>query len=345
MTTYVRGIDVSRYQPKVDWAKVKAAGVAFAVPKASQSNWADPMFATHWAGAKSAGLLRSAYHFFVPDMDPLKQAAAYLKALGSDPGDLPPVLDVEAKTTNPAQLAKDAEKWLAEVEKQLGKRAVIYTAAWYWNSTMLIGGKYPAWASERPVWVAAYPVKDGTPTLEQIAQGKYKPLLPKGWDKWAFWQYSERGRVDGVANPDGKPANVDLNVFEGTLEDLGKFAGLDPARLADLPSYEAPVSFAAPGMMEEPSHGEAEAVTGSARLTEAMEAGAASRPAKKPARKPAKKARKPAKPAKKKAVKKPAKKAAKPAKKKAAKKPAKKPAAKKSAKPAKKRAASRRKKK
>ncbi|MBM2851048.1 MAG: glycoside hydrolase, family 25, partial [Anaerolineales bacterium] len=120
MTTYVRGIDVSRYQPQVDWAKVKAAGVAFAVPKASQSNWADPMFATHWAGAKSAGLLRSAYHFFVPDMDPLKQAAAYLKALGSDPGDLPPVLDVEAKTTNPAQLAKDAEKWLAEVEKQLG---------------------------------------------------------------------------------------------------------------------------------------------------------------------------------------------------------------------------------
>jgi hypothetical protein len=269
-------------------------------------------------------------------MDPLKQAAAYLKALGSDPGDLPPVLDVEAKTTNPAQLAKDAEKWLAEVEKQLGKRAVIYTAAWYWNSTMLIGGKYPAWASERPVWVAAYPVKDGTPTLEQIAQGKYKPLLPKGWDKWAFWQYSERGRVDGVANPDGKPANVDLNVFEGTLADLGKFAGLDPARLADLPSYEAPVSFAAPGMMEEPSHGDAEAVTGSARLTEAMEAGAAAKPAKKPARKPAKKARKPAKPAKK---------AAKPAKKKAAKKPAKKPAAKKSAKPAKKRAASRRKKK
>ncbi len=320
MTTYVRGIDVSRYQPKVDWAKVKAAGIALAVPKASQSNWADPMFASHWAGAKSAGLLRGAYHFFVPDMDPLKQAAAYLKALGSDPGDLPPVLDVEAKTTNPAQLAKDAEKWLAEVEKQLGKRAVIYTAAWYWNSTMLIGGKYPAWASERPLWVAAYPVKDGTPTLEQLAQGKYKPLLPKGWDKCAFWQYSERGRVDGVANTDGKPANVDLNVFEGTLEDLGKFAGLDPARLADLPSYEAPVSFAAPMMIEVPSYGDASDVSGtSAHLTEAMEAGAPARPARKPARKAAKK---PAKPAKKKAVKKPAKKAAKKMTARAAKKPA-----------------------
>lgn len=314
MTTYVRGIDVSRYQPKVDWEKVKAAGIAFVVPKASQSNWADPMFAAHWAGAKSAGLLRGAYHFFVPDMDPLKQAAAYLKALGDDPGELLPVLDVEAKTANPAQLAKDAEKWLAEVEKQLGKRAIIYSAAWYWNSTMAIGGKYPAWASERPLWVAAYPVKDGMPTLEQMAQGKYKPLLPKGWDKWAFWQYSERGRIDGVANTDGRPVNVDMNVFEGTLEDFGKFAGLDPARLADLPFYEAPVSFAAPMMVEVPSYGDASDVSGaSARLTEAMEAGAAAKPARKPARKAAKKA-----------VKKPARK--KPAK--AAKKPARKPAAK-----------------
>jgi lysozyme len=326
MTTYVRGIDVSRYQPKVDWARVKAAGIAFAVPKASQSNWADPMFATHWAGAKSAGLLRGAYHFFVPDMDPLKQAAAYLKALGDDPGDLPPVLDIEAKTTDAAALAKNAQVWLAEVEKQLKKQAIIYTAAWYWNGAMLVNGKYPAWAADYALWVAAYPVKDGAPTLEQLAQGKYKPLLPKSWTKWTFWQYSEKGRVDGITNADGKPANVDLNVFEGTLEDLGKFAGLDPARLADLPSYDAPVSFAAPGMIEEPSHGDASDVSGtSARLTEAMEAGAPAKTARKPARRAAKKPAKPAKKAARPAKKKPAK---------AARKPAGKPAAKKSARPA-----------
>ena len=335
MTTYVRGIDVSRYQPKVDWAKVKAAGVAVAVPKASQSNWTDPMFASHWAGAKSAGLLRSAYHFFVPDMDPLKQAAAYLKALGNDPGDLPPVLDIEAKTTDAAKYAQGAQVWIAEVEKQLKRKPVIYTAAWYWNNTMAVGGKFPAWAADYALWVAAYPVKDGVPTLEQLAQGKYKPLLPKSWSKWAFWQYSERGRIDGITNTDGSPVNVDMNVFEGTLEDLGKFAGLDPARLADLPSYEAPVSFAAPMMTEEPSYGEASDVSGtSARLREAMEAAAPARPARKPARKvkkpakPAKKAaRKPVKPARKKTVK-------------MAKKPARKPASK----PAKKRPASRRKK-
>jgi lysozyme len=316
MTTYVRGIDVSRYQPKVDWAKVKAAGIAFTVPKASQSNWADQMFATHWAGAKSAGLLRGAYHFFVPDMDPLQQASAYLKALGSDPGDLPPVLDIEAKTTDPTKYAQGAQVWLAEVEKQLKRKPVIYSAAWYWNAGMLIGGKYPDWAATYPLWVAAYPVADGMPTLPDLAQGKYKPLLPKSWTAWTFWQYSEKGRVDGVANADGTAANVDLNIYNGSLVDLGKLAGLDPARLADLPSYEAPVSFAAPMMMEEPSYGDASAVTGtSARLREAMEAGATAKPARKPARKAARKTTKPTK------------KAAKPAKKKAARKPAKKPAA------------------
>jgi lysozyme len=315
MTSFVRGIDVSHYQPKVDWPKVKAAGVAFAVAKASQANWAAQLFATHWAGAKGAGLLRGAYHFLTPDVDPLQQAAAYLKALGADPGDLPPVLDIEAKTDNPVKLAQYAQAWLAEVEKQLKRKPVIYTAAWYWNSGMLIGGKYPAWAADYGLWVAAYPVKDGTPTLQELAQGKYKALLPKSWTAWTFWQYSEKGRVDGVANTDGSPANVDLNVYNGSLEDLGKLLGLDAARLTDLPSVtiEAAVSFAAPMMAEEPSYGEAESVTESARLAEAMEAGASAKPARKPPTSKKKAAKPTKKPSKKKAKsvkKKPAKKSA-----------------------------------
>jgi LysM repeat protein len=43
--------------------------------------------------------------------------------------------------------------------------------------------------------------------------------LPRGWFQWTFWQYSEKGRVNGIN------ANVDLNVFNGTLEELYKFAG------------------------------------------------------------------------------------------------------------------------
>jgi len=300
----VQGIDVARYQPEVDWAKVKNAGITFVVAKASQGGFADQLFATHWAGAKAAGLLRGAYCFLDPRADGAKQADAYLKALGDDFGELPPVLDVEAKTEKPTELAKFAEDWLAIVEKATGKTACIYTAAWYWNSTMLLRGKYPEWATSRPLWVAGYPVGTGAPSLEDLEAGKYKPTQPKGWDKWTLWQYSEKGRVDGV-NANGKPCNVDLNIYGATRAEFFTWLGIpDPN----------PVSFAAPGM-EAPT----EVALGSGFAPEApMATPVKKKPAAKkaPAKKaPAKKAK-----AKKPAAKKPAKKPAK----KAAKKPAKK---------------------
>ena len=46
-----------------------------------------------------------------------------------------------------------------------------------------------------------------------------EPSLPRGWFKWTFWQYSEKGRINGIN------ANVDLNVFNGTLEELYRLAG------------------------------------------------------------------------------------------------------------------------
>ena len=48
-----------------------------------------------------------------------------------------------------------------------------------------------------------------------------QPFLPRGWFKWTFWQYSEKGRINGIN------ANVDLNAFNGTLEELFKFANPD----------------------------------------------------------------------------------------------------------------------
>lgn len=219
-----QGIDVSRWQPNVDWGRVRAAGVSFVFIKATQSNFGDPLFSKHWAGARSAGLLRGAYHFLVPDMDGQKQAAAYLKVLSEDPGELPPVLDIEAKNASPVTYAKYAKVWLDQVEPALGRRPIIYTAAWFWNSGMIVGGKYPDWAPEYPLWVAAYPVRDGFPSVADIEQGKFKPAMPKSWTNWTFWQYSERGRVDGVVT-NGRPANTDLNVFQSGEEALTIWAG------------------------------------------------------------------------------------------------------------------------
>jgi len=236
--TLAQGIDVSRYQPTIDWQRVADSGIAFAFIKASQANFGDPLFSKHWAGARAAKVLRGAYHYLVPDLDGAKQAAAFLKILGNDPGELPPVLDIEAKTTNPAQYAAYSETWLKIVEDALKRRPVIYTAAWYWNSTMLIGGKYPAWAPNYPLWVAHYPLKEGFPPLTDIEEGKYKPAMPKSWTTWTIWQYTERGRVDGIVT-DGRPANVDLNAFQSSLEDLLDWSGANPEEVIVLPPVDA----------------------------------------------------------------------------------------------------------
>lgn len=236
--TLAQGIDVSRWQPSIDWQRVADFGISFAFIKASQSNFGDPLFSQHWAGAKAARLLRGAYHYLVPDLDGAKQAAAFLKILGNDPGELPPVLDIEARTQNPAQYAAYSETWLKIVEDALKRRPLIYTAAWYWNSTMLIGGKYPAWAPNYPLWVAHYPLKEGFPPLTDIEDGKYKPAMPKSWTSWTFWQYTERGRVDGIVT-DGRPANVDLNAFQSSLEDLLDWSGANPEEVIVLPPVDA----------------------------------------------------------------------------------------------------------
>ncbi len=61
----VPGIDVSYWNAGIDWPKVRAAGQRFTFIKASEGDgYLDPTFDDNWRGAKAAGLLRGAYHFF-----------------------------------------------------------------------------------------------------------------------------------------------------------------------------------------------------------------------------------------------------------------------------------------
>lgn len=44
--------------------------------------------------------------------------------------------------------------------------------------------------------------------------------MPKGWDRWALWQYTDKGIVAGVTG------GVDASVFNGTQSELEKLTGL-----------------------------------------------------------------------------------------------------------------------
>ena len=71
----VPGIDVSYWDSGIDWPKVRATGQRFVFIKATEAdNYSDPTFDDNWVGAKSAGVLRGAYHFYRCNVDPKKQA-------------------------------------------------------------------------------------------------------------------------------------------------------------------------------------------------------------------------------------------------------------------------------
>jgi lysozyme len=235
-----QGIDVSVFQKTVNWTRVAGAGIAFVFVRCSFAGVVDGMFAKHWPGAKAAGLLRGAYHFLVPNLDPRKQAEVFINALTPDPGELPPVLDLEegsAKITSAAQYAEFALAWLTAVEGALGTRPILYTGAGFWDFKMPVNGQFPAWAASYPLWVASYPMRDGAPPLDQLVAGKFKPRMPKSWTAHTIWQYSERGRVDGVTDPTGAPANVDLNVFRGSFDELKAWAQPQSVPLVDIRAY------------------------------------------------------------------------------------------------------------
>jgi hypothetical protein len=62
-TLPIHGIDVSRWQGKIDWASVRAAGTQFAFIKATEGgNHLDPRFLENWSGAPRPVWPRGAYH-------------------------------------------------------------------------------------------------------------------------------------------------------------------------------------------------------------------------------------------------------------------------------------------
>ncbi len=65
MATY-KGIDVSKHQGKIDWQKVKSAGIQFAMLRAGYGRYAnqkDEQFEANYTGAKAVGIPVGAYHY------------------------------------------------------------------------------------------------------------------------------------------------------------------------------------------------------------------------------------------------------------------------------------------
>jgi GH25 family lysozyme M1 (1,4-beta-N-acetylmuramidase)/LysM repeat protein len=207
---YVPGIDVSYWEAGIDWKKVRGDGIRFVFVKATEGEqYVDPTFDDNWLGAKSVAILRGAYHFFHPNMNPVRQADKFIQVVRdmNDDGELPQVLDLEVTDNEANQTIIDRAKgWLDRVEQILGRRPIIYSSPGFLKYNFSVpGGGPPFWTKDYLLWIANY--------------GQPQPMLPPGWLDWTFWQYSETGQVNGIN------AAVDLDWFNGTVAELYQLAG------------------------------------------------------------------------------------------------------------------------
>ncbi|MGB7876754.1 MAG: GH25 family lysozyme [Anaerolineales bacterium] len=226
---FVKGIDVSVYDPVINWAKVRSQGYRFAYIRASygvENNRTvmDTMFPSHWAGSKAAGMLRGPYHYLRAAQDGTKQAIEFLKIVKLEKGDLPPALDLEEvfnQNASNKQFMTNAEAFLKKVKAETGITPMVYSRTSFLKEKVSQpNGKPPAWASNYRMWVAHWTYAFG----ETI-----KPDEEPGWAPYTFWQYSgERDALDGITNEQGGLVKVDFDVFRGTLEELFQLANATP---------------------------------------------------------------------------------------------------------------------
>jgi lysozyme len=187
----VRGIDVSEYQKRIEWDKVRTAGYDFAFIKATEGkDYVDSTFRENWKNAAKAGLARGAYHFYLFRRGGLEQARNFIATVPVEEASISPVIDVEMGGSNGKDPDVEAVRgemgiFMDELEKQYGRRPIIYTN--HTTYEKLIMGYFP----DHPIWIAD---PDSAPVL---ADGR----------PWTFWQYTFEGSVDGITGL------VDLNVF------------------------------------------------------------------------------------------------------------------------------------
>lgn len=186
----LQGIDVSRWQGNIDWAKVKASGIKFAILKCAGSDsgfYTDRTFEANYKGCKANGIAVGAYYFVGKDCITYEAGQADAKRMLSicagKEFELPLFIDCEAQEPKNKIGITDAIIGFYDAMKAAGRSAGVYSST--------ISGFRDRIEDDRiqhiPHWVAQY-----------YTRCTYsKP--------WIIWQKSSKGRINGING------NVDLD--------------------------------------------------------------------------------------------------------------------------------------
>ena len=178
------GIDVSHHQGDIDWRTVaKDTNIRFVYIKATEGKtYIDKKYNTNIEQARKAGLLVGSYHYFRMTSTPKEQFEHIKRNIDKNEQDLIPMIDVETSDNKNLNAVRSSLKELIDmVEAHYGKKPLIYgtmrsyntICAPYFNDHLLYIGRYSS---------------TKTPEI-------------KGKGNAAIWQFSEKGKIDGIPKP------------------------------------------------------------------------------------------------------------------------------------------------
>jgi lysozyme len=196
------GIDVSHWQGRPTWKKVKADGVRFVIAKATEGQThVDTQYARNKRRADALGIPFTAYHYARPDRttnDARREANHFVRTANLKGRHILPVLDLEETGgLGPKALIAWTRDWVQQVEKKLGVKPIIYTSPSFWRDRL----NDTRWFANNGyrLWVAHWHVSE--------------PRVPAsnwGGRGWTFWQVTDCGRVAGISGC------VDIDLYQGT---------------------------------------------------------------------------------------------------------------------------------
>ena len=176
------GVDVSKYQGTIDWAKAKAAGVEFAILRAGYGRYMsqkDPTFEANYSGCCKNGIPVGAYWYLycTTNAHMLEEMRCFMECLNGKQFEYPVYLDIEDKAQ--AAMGKSALTQMLQTGLTALESGGYYPGVYTYTS-YAPRFDYVGLASRYPTWLADY-------------RKNYDTTLPRD-----MHQYSSSGSVNGI---------------------------------------------------------------------------------------------------------------------------------------------------
>lgn len=182
--TTLQGIDVSHWAGKINFRRVKKSGIRIVYIKATQgTDYVDPDFERNYRDAHREELNIGFYHYVTARNvnEAAEEARFFVSRIRDKVQHARAAMDFETfGSLTTAEIREISLRFLKTLERELRYLPIIYSDAS--NASTHFADQHLV---KYPLWIADY--------------GVSHPVMENPWHRWSGWQYTDQGRVHGIA--------------------------------------------------------------------------------------------------------------------------------------------------